>query len=69
VARRRPTPLSGVKLASERVLYVEAAVLAGWVGRVVPRLVPPVTGSAASAPFVECSGEGVVLIEDLGAND
>ena len=69
VALRSTKALTGVKLASEKVLYVEAAVLAGWVGRVVPRLVPPVTGSAASAPFVECSGEGVVLIEDPGSRD
>jgi uncharacterized protein (AIM24 family) len=64
VALRSRRPLSGVKLATERILYVDADVLAGWVGRVVPRLAPPVAGGAASATFVECSGEGVVLIED-----
>ena len=63
VALRSEKPLTGVKLAGERLLYVDAAVLAGWVGRVVPRTVPPVAGGDASATFVECTGEGVVLIE------
>ena len=63
VALRTAKPLTGVKLASEKVLYVDAALLAGWVGRVVPRLVAPVVGGGASASFVECTGEGVVLIE------
>jgi Flp pilus assembly protein TadD/uncharacterized protein (AIM24 family) len=64
IRTRRP-PLS-VKLAAERILYVDADVLAGWIGRVVPRVVAPVAGGDASAPFVECTGEGVVLVEEPG---
>jgi len=67
VGIRSRKPLLSVKLANERVIYVEAGVLAGWVGRVVPRWVSPVNGAEASAPFVECSGEGVVLIEDASS--
>jgi hypothetical protein len=61
---RSRRPLLSLKLAAERVVYVEASVLAGWIGRVVPRLVTPAAGGKSSAPFVECAGEGVVLIED-----
>lgn len=64
VVVRTRRPLLSLKLAAERVVYVEASVLAGWIGRVVPRLVTPAAGGKSSAPFVECAGEGVVLIED-----
>jgi uncharacterized protein (AIM24 family) len=64
VVVRSRRPLLSLKLAAERVVYVEASVLAGWIGRVVPRLVTPAAGGTSSAPFVECAGEGVVLIED-----
>jgi len=30
----------------------------------LPRIVAPAAGGDASAPFVECTGEGVVLIEE-----
>jgi uncharacterized protein (AIM24 family) len=63
VLRTRRAPIS-VKLAAEKVLYVDAGVLAGWIGRVVPRIVAPAAGGDASTPFVECTGEGVVLIEE-----
>jgi hypothetical protein len=63
VAIRTRKPLLSVKLGTDRVTFVEAGVLAGWIGRVVPRWVAPIAGGAVSAPFVECSGEGVVLIE------
>ncbi len=64
VAFRSAQPLLSVKLAPERVLYVDADSLAGWIGRVVPRVVAPAAGGKASAPFVECSGEGVILLEE-----
>jgi uncharacterized protein (AIM24 family) len=63
IRTRRP-PLT-VKLAPEKVLYVDAGALAGWIGRVIPRVVVPAAGGDASAPFVECTGEGVVLVEEL----
>lgn len=67
VAIRSPNDLLSVKLNAENVVYVESEVLAGWIGRVVPRVVKPAAGGKASAPFVECSGEGVVLLHDLRA--
>jgi hypothetical protein len=56
-----------VKLAPDRVLYADADALAGWIGRVVPRLVQPAAGGKSSAPFVECTGEGVLLLDDTGS--
>jgi uncharacterized protein (AIM24 family) len=64
VAIRTRRPPLAVKLATERVLYVDTDVLAGWIGRVVPRVVAPAAGGESSALFVECTGEGVVLLED-----
>jgi Flp pilus assembly protein TadD/uncharacterized protein (AIM24 family) len=64
VAFRSKRPLLAIKLAPERVLHIDAGVLAGWIGRVVPRAVTPAAGGAASTMFVECTGEGVVLIEE-----
>jgi len=64
VAFRTERPLLSVKLAQERVLYVDATALAGWIGRVVPRAVTPADGGPGSELFVECTGEGVVLVEE-----
>lgn len=63
-AFRSRKPLIAVKLSAPNVLYVDAAAIAGWIGRVVPRAVAPAGGGAASVLFVECSGEGVVLVEE-----
>ena len=67
VALRSKRPLLSLKLTSDRSVRVDARVLAGWIGRVLPRVVSlsPASGQGA-APFVECSGEGVVLLEDQG---
>lgn len=64
VAFRTDKPLLAVKLGSEQVLYIDAHVLAGWIGRVVPRTVKPVSGGGKNAVFVECTGEGVVLVHE-----
>ncbi len=64
VAMRSRHPLISIKLMAERVLYVDADVLAGWVGRVIPRIVAPAAGGEGSTAFVECTGEGVVLLDD-----
>ncbi|MBI4508162.1 MAG: tetratricopeptide repeat protein [Deltaproteobacteria bacterium] len=61
--RTRRSPLS-IKLSEDRVLYVDADVLVGWIGRVVPRVVAGATSGDSSAPFVECTGEGVVLLDE-----
>ena len=69
VAFRTPRPLLAIKLAPERVLYIDANALAGWIGRVVPRAVAPQGTSRLSELFVECTGEGVVLVqEEQGPN-
>jgi tetratricopeptide (TPR) repeat protein/uncharacterized protein (AIM24 family) len=62
VALRTRRPPLTVKLLPEKVLYVDADLLAGWIGRVVPRVVTPAAGGEASAPFVECSGEGILIV-------
>ncbi len=64
VAIRSRRPLLSLKLMAERVLYVDAEVLGGWIGRVIPRVVAPAAGGEGSTAFVECTGEGVVLIDD-----
>jgi Flp pilus assembly protein TadD/uncharacterized protein (AIM24 family) len=66
VALRSRRPLLSLKLTSEHPVQVEARVLAGWIGRVVPRLVGMAMAIASRGAFVECSGEGVVLLEDQG---
>jgi uncharacterized protein (AIM24 family) len=63
VALRTRRALLTVKVAPEKILYVDAALLMGWIGRVVPRLVAG-AGGDATAPFVECTGEGVVLVDE-----
>jgi hypothetical protein len=42
---------------------VDADRLAGWVGRVIPRAVVPPAGGPLGAMCVECTGEGIVLVE------
>ena len=64
IAFRTERPLLAVKLAQEKVLYVDASALAGWIGRVVPRAVTPADRGPASELFVECTGEGVVLVQE-----
>jgi hypothetical protein len=36
---------------------------------VVPRVVAPAAGGEASMPFVECTGEGVVMLEEPAPED
>jgi uncharacterized protein (AIM24 family) len=64
IAFRTARPLLTVKLAADKVLYVDASALAGWIGRVVPRAVTASDAGGAAELFVECSGEGVVLVEE-----
>ena len=66
---RSKRPLLSVKITPPKLMYVDADVFAGWIGRVVPRVVAPAAGGDASAPFVECTGEGVILIEDVLIED
>jgi hypothetical protein len=63
VALRLARPLVRVKLPPQGVLFVEVGALAGWIGRVVPRAVMPPPNSPMSGVCVECTGEGIVLVD------
>jgi hypothetical protein len=52
-----------VKLPAQGVVYVDAVRLAGWIGRVVPRAVVPPNHGPMGGVCVECTGEGVVLVD------
>ncbi len=56
-------PLTRVKLPARGVVFVDAERLAGWIGRVIPRAVVPPSDGPMGAMCVECTGEGIVLIE------
>ncbi len=60
---RAARPLVRVKLPAQGVVLVDAARLAGWIGRVIPRAVVPQGGGPLGATAVECTGEGIILIE------
>lgn len=66
VALRTGKPLVRIKLPAQGVVFVEAARLAGWIGRVIPRAVMPAAGGPITGVCVECTGEGVVLIDPVG---
>jgi uncharacterized protein (AIM24 family) len=57
-----------VKLPAQGVVFVDAERLAGWIGRVIPRAVVPSTGGPLGDVCIECTGEGVVLV-DPGPKD
>jgi uncharacterized protein (AIM24 family) len=63
LALRLERPLVRVKLPPQGLVFVDAERLAGWIGRVIPRAVVPPTGGPMGAMCVECTGEGVVLVE------
>lgn len=56
-------PLVRVKLPAQGMVFVDADRLAGWIGRVIPRAVVPPAGGPLGAMCVECTGEGIVLVE------
>jgi len=63
LALRTARPLVRVKLAPQGIVFIDAERLAGWIGRVIPRAVVPPLGGPMGATCVECTGEGIVLIE------
>jgi Flp pilus assembly protein TadD len=67
IAIRTDEPLVRVKLPAQGVLLVAAMRLAGWIGRVIPRAVVPPTDGPMGEVCVECTGEGVVLIDPAQA--
>jgi hypothetical protein len=64
---RSEQPLTRVKLPPSGVVYVDASRLAGWIGRVIPRAVVPPNGAPMGEICVECTGEGVVLLDAQAA--
>ncbi len=67
VVLRSEQPLTRVKLPPNGIVYVDASRLAGWIGRVIPRAVVPPPGAPMGDVCVECTGEGVVLIDSIAA--
>jgi hypothetical protein len=59
-------PLVRIKLPAQGVVFVAASKLGGWIGRVIPRAVVPPQGGPMGEMCVECTGEGVVLIDPMG---
>jgi uncharacterized protein (AIM24 family) len=51
-----------LKIEPDAPLYVEATALLGWIGRVVPRVLHGQDGEPT--PYVECTGEGVLILEE-----
>ena len=51
-----------LKIEPEQPMFVEATTLLGWIGRVVPRVLHGQDGEPT--PYVECSGEGVLILEE-----
>jgi uncharacterized protein (AIM24 family) len=51
-----------LKLEPDATLFIEATTLVGWIGRVVPRLMRQESGEPS--PYIECTGEGVLLLEE-----
>jgi hypothetical protein len=64
LAMRLRRPLVRIKLPAQGVVFIDADRLAGWIGRVIPRAVVPPPGGPLGTMCVECTGEGVVLVED-----
>ncbi|MFT3692292.1 MAG: ComEC/Rec2 family competence protein [Kofleriaceae bacterium] len=67
VALRTERTLVRVKLPPQGIVFVDASKLAGWIGRVIPRAVVPPQGGPMGDVCVECTGEGVVLVDPVGA--
>jgi hypothetical protein len=63
LALRLSRPLVRVKLPAQGTVFVDAERLAGWIGRVIPRAVVPPPGGPLGTMCVECTGEGIVLVE------
>jgi hypothetical protein len=62
-------PLVRVKLPASGVVFIDADRLAGWIGRVIPRAVAPPVGGPMGSTCIECTGEGIVLVEPAPSPD
>jgi Flp pilus assembly protein TadD len=54
-----------LKVEKDAPLIVEATALVGWIGRVVPKVLHLESGEPS--PYVEASGEGVLILEEPSA--
>lgn len=64
---RLKKPLVRVKLPAQGVVFVDVRRLGGWIGRVIPRAVVPAPHGPHGDLCIECTGEGIVLVEPTGA--
>lgn len=67
VAFRSTKVVTPIKLPAGGAMYVDTGALVGWIGRVIPRAVMPPEGGPMAEVCVECTGEGVVLVEASAA--
>ena len=67
VAFRTTKVVTPIKLPAGGTMFVETGALVGWIGRVIPRAVMPPAGGPMAEVCVECTGEGVVLVESSPA--
>lgn len=58
---RTDRPLFTVRLTGNQTAFIEVEHLVGWLGRVIPSLLTEESGQPT--PYVECSGEGFLLVE------
>ncbi len=56
-------PAVSIQVTPDWMFYVDAQSLVGWQGKVVPRVAPRAPDDP-SPLFVECSGEGIVIVEE-----
>jgi Flp pilus assembly protein TadD/uncharacterized protein (AIM24 family) len=54
-----------LKIEPDQPMFVEATALLGWIGRVVPRVLHGQDGEPT--PYIECTGEGVLILEEPAA--
>jgi uncharacterized protein (AIM24 family) len=59
---RTTRPLVSVKVTPEDSTFVEPETLIGWIGHVSPRVLDELEEAPAS--YLECKGEGVLLLEE-----
>ncbi len=63
VVLRLARPLVRVKLPAQGMVFIDPDRLAGWIGRVIPRAVVAPPGGPLGTMCIECTGEGIVLVE------
>jgi hypothetical protein len=62
VVMRAARAAFSLKIEPDQPMFVESTALLGWIGRVVPRVLHGQDGEPT--PYIECSGEGVLILEE-----